>query len=118
MKGVLASFVYAWRGLTQVCRTERNMKIHLGAAVIALVLSGFFRLSWQEFLFVLLAIALVLLAEAFNTAIETVVDLVSPDYHKLAGRAKDIAAGAVLVAAIFSAIVGIVVFGRHILGTY
>ncbi len=116
MKGLLASFGYAWRGLIQVCKTERNMKIHLAAGVIVLILSGFFRLSWQEFLFVVLAIALVLMAEAFNTAIETVVDLVSPDYHRLAGKAKDAAAGAVLAAAIFSVVVGIVVFGRHILG--
>lgn len=116
MRGLLAGFRCAWRGLILVCKNERNMKIHLAAAVIVLALSGFFRLSWEEFLFVTLAVALVMTAEVFNTAIETVVDLVSPDRHPLAGMAKDMAAGAVLLAAIFSVVVGLVVFGRRILG--
>ena len=114
MKGLGASFGCAFKGIISVWRTERNMKIHLAAAVLALVLGGFLRLSWQEFLFVGMAIALVMMAEAFNTAIETVVDLVSPEHNQLAGRAKDIAAGAVLLAAIFALVVGLVVFGRRL----
>ncbi|HWJ03423.1 MAG TPA: diacylglycerol kinase family protein [Verrucomicrobiae bacterium] len=110
MKPLLASFRYAFRGLFQVCKTERNMKIHLAAAVLALALSGFFHVSRQEFLMICLAITLVMTAEAFNTALEKVVDLVSPDYHPLAGQAKDIAAGAVLITAIFSVVVGLFIF--------
>lgn len=114
MKGLAASFRYALAGLLQVFKTERNMKIHLTAGIAALLLSAFFHLSWTEFLFVLTAMAMVFMAEAFNTAIETVVDLVSPERHQLAGKAKDIAAGAVLVTAVFAVLVGIIVFGRHI----
>ena len=97
-----------------MCKTERNMKIHLVVAVLVLTLSGFLRLAWAEFLWVALAIALVLVAEGFNTAIEKVVDLVSPDFHPLAGTAKDVAAGAVLVAAGFAVVVGVVIFGRRV----
>lgn len=118
MKGLVASFRFAFNGVKQVCCTERNMKVHLTAAAVALLLSVFLHLNRFEFLFVVTAIAFVLSAEAFNTAIETVVDLVSPEIHPLAGKAKDIAAGAVLIAAIYAAIVGIVVFGRHLIGLF
>lgn len=116
MKALFASFRYAFHGLVLVFKGERNMKIHLALALLALALSGFFRLSWQEFLFVTLAVALVMTAEVINTSIETVVDLVSPEHNPLAGRAKDMAAGAVLLAAAFAVVVGVVVFGRRILG--
>ncbi len=114
MKSVRASFRYAFRGIFLVFTTERNMKIHLGAAILAVVLSWYLRLSRWEFLYVLLAIALVLTAETFNTALERVVDLVSPQDNPLAGKAKDIAAGAVLITAVHSVVVGIVVFGGHL----
>ncbi|MDA8441142.1 MAG: diacylglycerol kinase family protein [Peptococcaceae bacterium] len=115
MKGLGASFCYAWRGIVRVCQSERNMKIHLVAAALALILSGFFHLSWLQFMFILVAIAMVIVAEAINTAIEAVVDLVTAEKHPLAAQAKDIAAGAVLVAAIFAFIVGVVIFGPHFL---
>jgi len=118
VKPLLASFRYALQGLVQVCKTERNMKIHLAAAMIALALSGFLRLSWYEFLFIALAVSMLIMAEGFNTAIEKVVDLVSPDHHPLAGMAKDISAGSVLVAVIFAVVVGVVIFGRRILGLF
>jgi diacylglycerol kinase len=114
VKSLWASFRYAFRGMFLVFTTERNMKLHLGAAILALCLSWYLKLSWGEFLYIALSIALVFTAEAFNTALEALVDLVSPDYHPLAGKAKDIAAGAVLITAIHSIVVGIVVFGRHI----
>ena len=72
--------------------------------------SIYFNISTVEWCIVLLCFAMVLAAEAFNTAIERLVNLVSPDYHTLAGDVKDIAAGAVLICAIAAAIIGVIVF--------
>lgn len=91
-------------------RTQPNARFHLAASV-AVVLSGFWleisRLEWAA---LVLCIALVLALEAVNTALEYLTDLVSPEYHQLAGKAKDAAAGAVLLAAVGAAVVGGVVF--------
>ncbi|MBK9335124.1 MAG: diacylglycerol kinase family protein [Lewinellaceae bacterium] len=104
------SFRYAFRGLADLFRTQPNARFHLAASV-AVVLAGFwFDISRLEWIAVAFCIALVLALEAVNTAIEYLTDLVSPDYHPLAGKAKDVAAGAVLVAAIGSAAVGVLVF--------
>lgn len=86
------------------------MQIHL-IFVLLVVFSGIlFCISITEWMLCLLAFGLVMGAEMMNTAIETIVDLVSPEYHKLAGRAKDIAAGAVLISSVFAAIVGLIIF--------
>lgn len=90
------------------------MKIHLLFAAGILVLGIHFGLSRVEWLFLLLAIALVLVAEMINTAVEVVVDLVSPNPHPLAGRAKDVAAGAVLLAALHAVVAGVLIFGPHL----
>ncbi len=96
-------------------RTQANARIHAVMAV-AVVVAGFaFHISAGEWCVVSGAIALVLVAEAINTAIEAVVDLASPDVHPLAGRAKDVAAGAVLIAAVIAVIMGLLVFGPHLL---
>ena len=91
------------------------MHIHLGIAGGVLAAGIFFRLSRLEWLAVISAILLVLCGELLNTAIEKVVDLASPQYHSLAGQAKDIAAGAVFLAAIGAVCVGGLVFLPHIL---
>ena len=97
-------------------RTQENARIHLGATVVTVAGGVFFGISRGEWMAVVLAIGLVLTAEAFNTAIEAVVDLASPEQHPLAGRAKDVAAGAVLLAAVTAVVVGVLVFGPHLLG--
>lgn len=104
------SFVYAAQGIRQAFRSELNMKVHTGAAVLVLLCAGLLRLPPSSWLKLLLAITLVLSAELMNTAVEAVVDLVSPDYHPLAKIAKDTAAGAVLLTAVFAVITGIFVF--------
>lgn len=104
------SFVYAAQGIRQAFRSELNMKVHAGAAVLVLLCAGLLHLPPSSWLKLLLAITLVLSAELMNTAIEAVVDLVSPDYHPLAKIAKDTAAGAVLLTAVFAVITGIFVF--------
>jgi len=97
---------YALKGLLHATRAERNMRIHAAAAVGAIALGVYGRITPAEWLWVLLAIALVIGAEAVNTAIERVVDLtVGTAREPLAGQAKDAAAGAVLVLAAFSLVV-------------
>lgn len=86
------------------------MKVHSGLAVIVLAAAAVFRLPLSSWMLLLLAITLVLTAELLNTAIEATIDLVSPEIHPLAKKAKDTAAGAVLLTAVFAVITGIYVF--------
>lgn len=93
-----------------VLKSEKNMQIHLIFVLLVVFFGLLLSISPLEWMVCLLAFGLVMGAEMVNTAIETIVDLVSPDYHELAGRAKDIAAGAVLVASIAAAAAGLVIF--------
>jgi diacylglycerol kinase len=110
MKQRLQSFKHAIRGIRMVLKSERNMQIHLIFVLLVTVFGFLFNISPVEWMFCLLAFGLVMGAEMMNTAVEAIVDLVSPDYHPLAGRAKDIAAGAVLITAIAAAITGLIIF--------
>ena len=113
---LLSSFRFAWRGIGVLLRTQANARIH-AVAIVVVVLMGFaFDLTLMEWALIALAIAGVWVAEGMNTAIEFLVDMVSPEYHALAEKAKDVAAGAVLIAAIGAAMVGILVFGPFVLG--
>lgn len=106
----IKSFGYASKGIFFVFRTQHNIWIH-SLAIIVVVSAGFiFKLNVPEWGLVVLAIGLVLVSEMINTAIEWLVDLVSPEYKEKAGLIKDVAAGAVLIAAIISVIIGIIVF--------
>ncbi len=96
-------------GFVFAVRTQRHMKFHLAAAAAAIIASVFARLEPQEWLWVILAIALVWSAELLNTALEQVVDLVSPDRHPIAKAAKDTAAAAVLIVSIFALAVAIII---------
>ncbi|KOS67995.1 UDP kinase [Lysinibacillus contaminans] len=105
----IRSFGYACEGIVTACK-EQNFLSHLVSAMIVLIAGYFTGLSRIEWIIVLLLIALMFALEMMNTAIERVVDLASPDIHPLAKQAKDIAAGAVLVFAVFSAIIGLLIF--------
>jgi diacylglycerol kinase (ATP) len=96
----------AIEGILWAVKTQRHMKIHMIAALALLVLGLVLRVSALEFIFLTLAAIFVLFAELFNTAIEVVVDMVSPDYHPLARTIKDVAAGAVLMASIGAVLLG------------
>lgn len=109
-KARLHSFADAFRGLVLVLRSQMNARIHALATVIVCGAGWWLRLSASEWALIVAVIALVWTAEAVNTAIEFLVDLISPEEHPLAGKAKDAAAGAVLAAAIGAAIVGAIVF--------
>ncbi len=107
----LASFGYAAQGLAEVVRTQRNFRVHLLLAALAVGMAAWLRLSRQEWALLVLVIGFVLEAEIFNTAAEVLVDLASPRYHPLAKQVKDMAAGAVLLAALIALLIGLCLFG-------
>ncbi len=108
------SFSYALRGLGNVVRYENNARIHLVATVIVAVTGGILQISWQDWCWLVTAVSMVWITETINTAIEKLVDLVSPGHNEKAGAVKDIAAGAVLLASIFAAVIGGIIFYRNI----
>ena len=110
LKKRLNSFRYAIAGIGSMVASQTNAKLHLTATVLVIVGGCCFGLTRTEWCLVALAISLVLAAEGFNTALEHLTDLVSPEHHPLAGKAKDVAAGAVLLAALGAAAVGLLVF--------
>ena len=109
------SFIYAFEGVSWFFKREHNAWIHGAATLIVLILSFFLKLSAPEFVTVLFAIALVLIAEMFNTAIEKIMDHLSPGSHPAVKTIKDVAAGAVLIAAIVAATIGSIIFIPKIL---
>jgi diacylglycerol kinase (ATP) len=111
----VASFGHAFRGVWAALRSEVHLQFHAVATVVAIGLGFYFGISRLEWALVALAVACVWAAELVNTAIEALTDLVSPGYHPLAGKAKDVAAGAVLLAALGALVVGALVFGPYIL---
>ena len=107
---ITKSFGYAFEGIINTVKSERNMQIHF-TFMLAVVVCGFiFRISYTEWLICLTLFGLVTSLELVNTAVESVVDLVTEEHKPLAKRAKDAAAGAVLIAAIFAAIIGLIIF--------
>ena len=105
------SFGFAFQGFRFAIESERNIKVMLAGFALAVVLGLVAGLDAVRWGIVLVCCGVVLCAELLNTAIETVVDLVSPEYHPLAGRAKDIAAAAVRVLSVFVAAAGIITIG-------
>ena len=113
---LLRSFGTAFRGLGALVSTQLNARIHLAATVLVCALGFAFGLSRAEWSLLVAAIAIVWVAEGLNTALEFLADAVKPDYDPLVGKAKDVAAGAVLAAAIGAAAIGLLVLGPHLLG--
>lgn len=115
LTGRLRSFGHALRGLKVLLQTQPNARIHAAATVVVVAAGALAGISPAEWALIALAAVCVWATEALNTSIEFVVDLVSPELHPLAGKAKDVAAAAVLVAALGSVVVGVLVFGPHVL---
>lgn len=113
-RGITDSFNYAIEGLKHTMKTQRNMRIHfiIGAGVIALGL--IMNLPTVEFILLLSAVTLVIVAEMLNTALELVVDMFTKEFHHMAKMAKDIAAGCVFITAIYAVIVGYLVFFKTV----
>jgi diacylglycerol kinase (ATP) len=102
----LKSFSFAFAGLGHMVRHEHNARIHLAATIAAVVLCVWLRISAEDWRWIILAIALVWICEAFNTAVEAICDLVSPDWNDQVRIAKDVAAAGALCSAIAAALIG------------
>ena len=102
------SFGHAFRGIWMALRSELHLQFHAVATVAVIGLGFYFGISTTEWMLVALAVGTVWTAELANTAIEALTDLASPEFHPLAGKAKDVAAGAVLLAALGAVVVGVV----------
>lgn len=109
-KKLINSFKYAFTGMWSAYKSERNMKIHIAVAILVILFGVFLQISTYEWIACTVCFAMVIGAEMFNTAIETVVDIAMPKKDERAKKAKDVAAGGVLVFAIGSAIIGSIIF--------
>lgn len=110
LKKQLRSFGYAYKGIRCCVGKEQNLSFHLIAAALTVVTGFLLDITRTDWMIVILCIGVVITAELFNTAIERLVDLVSPQRQPMAGQVKDIAAGAVLVCATAAAVIGLIVF--------
>lgn len=115
LKKRIKSFGYAFKGIASLLKKEHNAWIHCLAIVVVTSLGFYFHITPTEWCIVLLCFGMVLAAEGFNTAIERLVDLISPERHPVAGDVKDVAAGAVLICAIAAAIIGCIIFLPYLL---
>ena len=113
-RGLTDSFNYAIQGLKYALKTQRNMRIHLAIGSAVIILGLIVGLSTIEFILLLSAVTLVIVAEMFNTALELAVDMFTKEFHHMAKLAKDIAAGCVFVTAVYAVIVGYLVFFRTV----
>lgn len=105
-----SSFRYAFQGLSEAFQNEPNLRIHVVIALIAISTAALLKLNYIEWLILFITIFLVIMLELINTVLENLVNIVSPEFSEYAKRAKDISAGAVLVAATVSVTVGLVLF--------
>lgn len=113
--GRLRSVKYAVHGIQIMIRSQQNAWIHAVATVVVVGAGFAVRLSIAEWCWIVLAIAAVWTAEALNTAFEFLTDVASPTFHPIAGQAKDVAAGAVLLTAIAAIVIGLLIFGPKVL---
>lgn len=104
------SFGYAFQGIFNTIRTERNIKIHCAAAILVTIFGIWLQISKTEWMICFILFGLILALELVNTAVEATVDLFTEERKPLAKKAKDAAAGAVLIAVIFAAVIGILIF--------
>jgi len=111
VKSRLCSFAYAFQGWHYVLRNEPNTWIHAMITVLVVILAFWLHLPARDWAVLLLAIVMVWATEFFNTAIETIVDLASPEEHPLAKAGKDVSAAAVLIAALTSILIGLLILG-------
>jgi len=112
--GRVRSVRFAIQGIRTMLRTQHNAWIHAAATAAVAVTGSALRLSASEWCWIVLAVMAVWTAEALNTAFEFLTDVASPAFHPVAGHAKDVAAGAVLIAAIGAVVIGLLVFGPHL----
>ena len=108
--GFWRSLNQAWRGIHYTWKTQGHLRFHVAAGLSVVCLAWWSKVSRFEWLILILAISSVISAEVINSALELVVDMVQPNFHPLAGMAKDVASGAVLITAIQAVVIGMIVF--------
>jgi len=109
-KKIIKSFKDAIKGIIYIFQTQRNFRIQVACFLIAVIAAFILDLNFYQVAIIVFASGFVLMGEMINTGLEKLVDLISPEYHPLAGRIKDISAGVVLVASIVAVIIGIIIF--------
>jgi len=114
MKSFFKSFLFAINGI-KLSFLQRNFKIHVACAIIAAIGVFILKINLTEWCIIVMCISLVISLEMINTALEQLVNLIEPNYNPKAGAIKDVAAGAVLVSSVISAIIGVMIFGKYIL---
>jgi len=112
---LIESFQHAFAGMWFALRSQRNARIHVAIATVVLVLGLYLRLELIQWAIIVLTTGFVFAAELFNTVIETIIDLVTEEYHPLAKQAKDVAAAAVLTSAVVAVAVGALILGPPLL---
>lgn len=113
-RNLMDSFNFAFQGIIYALKTQRNMQIHFVATIVVLLMSLFFHLTRLELVLLIATIAMVLVTEMINTAIEAAIDLMTDQYNIFAKIAKNVAAGAVLIAAINAVVVAYLLFFQHL----
>ena len=114
MKYFIKSFVYAMNGIWSGVADQLNLKVQIGVALFVVAAGFYYHITPMEWCVILLCIGLVLGLEMMNSAIESLVDLVTLERNPLAGRIKDIAAGAVLLVSFISVVIGVIVFRKYV----
>ncbi len=110
----MSSFAYAIKGAAFLIRSQPHARIHLTATLAVFALGLGFNLKRLEWCLLIISIMVVWVAEGMNTALEAIADAVHPDHHPLIGRAKDVAAAAVLIAAAGALLIGLLIFGNYV----
>jgi diacylglycerol kinase (ATP) len=112
--GRLKSFGFAFAGIGLMLRTQHNAWLHLAATILVCAAGVFFQISAADWRWAIVAIVIVWVAEAMNTAFEHLCDVVSPDFHASVKKAKDVAAGAVLICALGASVIGVLIFWPYL----
>lgn len=117
VKKLYQAVLYALRGVKLAVLEQKNIQIQLVASIVVISMGVYFNISKIEWCILFLTIGLVLGLEIVNSAIENLVDLVTKEHHPLAGKVKDMAAGAVLVASFLSVVIGVIIFAKYLVGS-
>jgi diacylglycerol kinase (ATP) len=118
MSKFIKSFYFAFKGIAYAATTQRNLQVHLLAVIVVSATGIYFHISTLEWIAVFCCFALVISLELMNTAFELLADALHPGPNAIIGKAKDVAAAAVLIAAIFAVIIAILIFGKYIFNAF
>lgn len=106
----IKSFGYAFNGLKVLVVEEHNARVHIFASILVIILGAYFKINTTEWLFIIASIGAVISMEAINSAVEGIADFISPDYHELIKKIKDLAAASVLISAFAAFVIGLIIF--------